>query len=121
MMAAALLTIGPLAQSAIGPLAQNQVPNGPTLPPQPTVKLTLEQRHIIKEIVKDLKLKDAVGNVSMKIGETVPQTVTLSPMPDLISQKVPQVKSHVLFVKDNQIVLVSPNDHKVSEVIEAGE
>ena len=121
VLAAALLTIGPLAQSAIGPVAQNQAPNEPTLPPQPTVKLSLEQRHVIKEIVKDLKLKDAAGNVPLKIGDTVPQTVTLSPMPELISQKVPQVKSHTLFVKDGQIVLVSPNDHKVSEVIEARE
>ena len=42
-------------------------------------------------------------------------------MPELISQKVPQVKSHVLFVKDGQIVLVSPSDHKISEVVEVRE
>src|SRR5439155_21392006 len=76
----AFLTIGPLAQSAIGPLAQNPAPTEPVLPPQPTVKLTLEQRHVIKEIVKELNLMHAACNVAVKIGVTVSETVTLSLM-----------------------------------------
>jgi hypothetical protein len=102
-----------LMLSSVGAGAQE-----PILPTQPKVNLTLEQRHVIKEIVKDLKLQPAPADTDISIGATLPQTVKLEAIPGDIAAKVPQIKSHQFFVKDNKVVLVEPKDHKVAEVIE---
>jgi len=39
-------------------------------------------------------------------------------LPEQIAAKVPQVKSHVFFIKNDKIVLVDPKDNKIVEVIE---
>jgi hypothetical protein len=96
-----------------------QAPPEPTIGPAPrTVNLTAEQRFIIKEIVlKDLNVADARDGAPEVIGEPVPQNVELHPMTKLLAAKVPQAKSHKFYVKDGTIVLVSPSDRRVADVI----
>jgi hypothetical protein len=92
----------------------------PAIAPAPrTINLTQEQRFIIKENVKDLKLTKAQANATETIGDRVPDDIELHPMPPEIGNKVPQAKSHSFFVKDgdNAIVLVSPSDRRVADVI----
>ena len=84
-----------------------------------TINLTQEQRFIIRENVKDLKLTKAQASATETIGDRVPDNIELHPMPPEIANKVPQAKSHSFFVKDgdNAIVLVSPSDRRVADVI----
>lgn len=92
----------------------------PVIAPAPrTINLTQEQRFIIKEIVlKDLKVARARADAPETIGEAVPGNIELHPMPPEVAGKVPQGKSHTFFVKpDNVIVLVSPSDRRVADVI----
>ncbi len=103
-----------------GSLAGSQTPSQDAVPPQSKINLNLEQRHIIKEIVKDLKVQKAPADTPVSIGAIVPQSVPLNPMPADISQKVPQVRSHRFFLAGDRIVLVSPNDKRIAEVIELG-
>jgi hypothetical protein len=87
--------------------------------PVAKTNLTMEQRHIIKEIVlKDLKPKKATTELSVGVGDAVPTGVEVQPFPSEISEKVPQVSSHGFFVKDEQVIIVSPKDNKITEVIE---
>jgi hypothetical protein len=103
----------------MGSLAAAQGPgNAPAEPSKSNINLTVEQKHTIKEIVKDLKVQAAPANVPTSVGATVPATVALSRMPPELGQKVPQVKSHEFFIADGRIVLVSPTDKKIDEVIE---
>jgi hypothetical protein len=83
-----------------------------------TVNLTLEQRHVIRELVKELKVEPAKDEPKVAAGDNVPDKVELRPVPPLIGQKVPQIKSHRFFVTQRQIVIVDPQDPKVVEVIE---
>jgi hypothetical protein len=95
-------------------------PDKPAIAPTPrTINLTQEQRFIIKEIVlKDLKVARAGADAPETIGEAVPGNIELHTMPPEIAAKVPQGKSHTFFVKqDNVIVLVSPGDRRVADVI----
>jgi hypothetical protein len=110
--ALALLTIGPIAEGQ-SPAQHQNVPEATR-----TVNITAEQRHVIKEIVKDLKLQQAPADAPSTIGNAVPQSVNLQPMPADIAQKVPQVKSHLLYIKGQQVVLVDPKDNTVADVIE---
>jgi hypothetical protein len=102
------------------PLLWAQDADKPAIAPAPrTINLTQEQRFIIRENVKDLNLTKAPSNATETIGDRVPDYIDLHPMPPEVASKVPQARSHLLFVKDgdNAIVLVSPSDRRVADVI----
>jgi hypothetical protein len=85
------------------------------LAPAPKLNLTLEQRHTIREFVKDMKAD--VPEVKAEIGDPIPQGITPRPMPSDVGEKVPQVKSHRFFLTAQQIVIVDPKDNKIADVI----
>jgi hypothetical protein len=92
----------------------------PAIAPQPrTINLTQEQRFIIRENVKDLGVSKAGKDAPEAIGDPVPQDIELHSLPPEVATKVPQARSHSFFIKDgdNAIVLVSPNDRRVADVI----
>lgn len=98
--------------------AQNQVPGQAPVAATPSVNLTVEQRHVIKEIVlKDMKVAAVTADVPMAAGSVVPPNVTLQSFPSEISDKVPQVRSHNFFVTNDRIVLVD-KERRVADVIE---
>jgi hypothetical protein len=96
-----------------------QTPPGQDMPlATRSVKLTSEQHHIIKEIVlKDLKVKSVAGDVKVEVGEPVADSVSLQPFPAVVSDKVPEVKSHSFFVKGDQVVIVETQSKRVADVI----
>ncbi len=99
--------------------AHTQTPANPEVPAATrTVNLTLEQRHVIRELVRDLKVAPAGDDVKVAAGDDVPGKVQVLPIPALIGQKVPQIRSHRFYVTQQQIVIVDPQDQKVVEVIE---
>ena len=109
-----------LVSTLPGPVLWAQDAEKPAIAPAPrTINLTQEQRFIIRENVKDLKLTKAQASATETIGDRVPDNIELHPMPPEIANKVPQAKSHSFFVKDgdNAIVLVSPSDRRVADVI----
>jgi hypothetical protein len=109
-----------LLNFAPSPVALAQEQEKPAIAPLPrTVNLTQEQRFIIKENVKDLPLPKAPSSAPETIGDIVPEDIKLYSLPPLAAKKVAQAKSHLYFVKEgnNAIVLVSPNDRRVADVI----
>jgi hypothetical protein len=110
---------GTIAYSQVPP-QQSPLPQAPAqdeLVPTPKINLTLEQRHTIREFIKDIKADAASANVQAAVGEPVPQGINPKPMPTEVGQKVPQVKAHRFFLTAQQIVIVDPKDNKVAEVI----
>jgi hypothetical protein len=90
-----------------------------SLPPQDKVDLTMEQRHIIKEIIlKDLKVAPQTAEVPTKVGDAVPTGVPLQPVPVEVSAKIPQIKAHSFIVKDNSVLIVDPKDNKIAARVE---
>jgi hypothetical protein len=113
--------IAVLALLAGGAAAQGQAPGGAPQPPpvtQSKINLTLEQRHTIKEIIKDAKVDEAPANTAISVGAPVPASVHLNPMPAAVAEKVPQIKSHMFFIKDGKVVIVDPKDQTVVDAIE---
>jgi hypothetical protein len=98
---------------------QGQTTSPPDIPPAPrTLNLTVEQEHVIKEIIfKDVNVPKAKPDAPETIGDTVPENIELYPFPSEITEKVSQVKSHKFFVKDDTIILVSPTDRRIADVI----
>ena len=97
-------------------LAQAQPVPAPTVT-SPKLSLTLEQRHTIREFIKDLKLAPTPSDVPVALGEPAPANASAQPMPPEIAQKVPQVKSHKLFVTSEEIVIVDPKDNVVADIV----
>jgi hypothetical protein len=87
-----------------------------------TVHLTMEQRHIIKEIIiKDMKItepQDQAAKVPTQVGDIVPTGIPLQPMPVEVSAKIPQLKTHSFLVKNDTIVIIDPKDNKVAALVE---
>ena len=111
--AAAIMLVGTLAN---GQVPTDRVPGGATR----TINLSLEQRHIIKEIVlKDLKVKKETASVPLEVGAKVPPSIATQPFPPEIASKVPQVRSHAFFVMDDRVVVVDPKDNVIADVIES--
>jgi len=99
-----------------------QVPStAPVVKPADTVNLTMEQRHIIKEIIiKDMKTaepQDQATKVPTQVGETVPSGIPLQPIPVEVSAKIPQLKTHSFLVKNDKIVIIDPKDNKVAALV----
>jgi hypothetical protein len=119
---ASLFVVLPLVvlPPGLGGPARAQTPPAlsPTVPAQPKINLTLEQRHTIKELIKDVKVAPAPENIETTVGATVPATVKLSPMPTLVAEKVPQIKSHLFFVENGKVVIVDPKENKIVDAIE---
>jgi hypothetical protein len=84
----------------------------------PRLKLTLEQEHVIKEFIKDLKLDPPATAARAGVGDAVPQDTTLRPMPDELGRKVPQIKTHRFVYTPDRILIVDPKDNRVADVIE---
>ena len=115
----AVLSIG-VTVSSPHELVRAEELNKPAIPPEPrTINLTQEQRFTIRENVKDLGLPKARKDAPETVGDSVPQNIELHPLPPEVATKVPQARSHSFFIKesDNAIVLVSPNDRRVADVI----
>ena len=59
----------------------------------PKLNLTLEQRYIIKEIIKDMTIERVSAKV-LTVGDQTPHNIRLQPIPSDVAQKAPQIKRH---------------------------
>src|SRR4051812_30408342 len=118
-IAAAVLTLALPVEAQVPVQAPS---TAPMAKPADTVNLTMEQKHIIKEIiVKDLKVAepaDQTAKVPTAVGETVPSGIPLQPMPVEVSAKIPQIKAHSFLVKNDKVIVIDPKDNKVAALIE---
>jgi hypothetical protein len=112
-------TVAALALFAPLSAVEGQPSTEPTIAPAPrTINLTAEQRFIIKEIVyKDLNVPRAQAGAPESIGDAAPPNIELHDMTPELAKRVPQAKSHKFYVTADAIVLVSPNDRRVADVI----
>jgi hypothetical protein len=98
-------------------IAQTPSEDKDVIPPR-SINLTAEQSYIIKEIVlTETRAEQAPPNAETKIGDKVPDDVKLQSFPKLVAEKVPQVKTYKFFVIQNQVVVVSPQDNVVADII----
>jgi hypothetical protein len=100
------------------PIARAQAPpeqNAPIVTSK--INLSLEQRHQISEIIKELKIQDSSPEIHVAIGDTVSKSVSLHPMPADVTAKMSQVKSHLFFIMGGQVVIVDPKNNEIVDVI----
>src|ERR1044072_5854914 len=109
---ASVLVAGLLSGSA---LSQTPPTDRREIPPR-SIHLSLQQGHIIKENVKDMRVEQTRGPGEIRIGDKLPAGIALHDFPPLVVEKVPQVKTYRFFVTENQIVLVNPQN-QIADII----
>jgi len=115
-LAVAAAFAGLITLCASGENVQAQTNAPPAVAPAPRLTLTAEQEYIIREILKDANVQKE-NSAPETIGDVVPDDVKLYPLPAEVMQKVPQARSHMFFVKDDEVILVSSSDRRVADVI----
>jgi hypothetical protein len=114
-----------LATAVQAQVAPNRGPTQP-VPSTPTVKLTMEDQHVLKEnLLKTPKSGATSGAASesstdqaeLERGKQVPASIQLRHFPDEIARKIPQIKSHEYFVADDTIVIVESQKRTIVEVV----
>ena len=114
LIVSALLLAGEPAVVVPGLYAQNAPADT-----RPSVKLTSEDRHVVKEnVLTSPGLKKESADVSISMGATMPANVTAQEFPKLVIEKVPQIKAHRFFVKGDTVVIVDPKDNTIADIIE---
>src|SRR5262249_15811257 len=86
--------------------------------PTSRLNLTMEQRHTIREQIKDLKIEPTKTAAHFSQGEAGPPTAPLRPVPGELGPNAPEIRTQSFVLADDQIAIVDPKDNKVAEVIE---
>ena len=117
---ASIIAFALMFMPALAPIPESVAQAPAPAPEVQTSKInhTLEQRHVIKEVIKDMPVAKAPSDAQVTTGSSAPSGAVLNSFPPEITGKVPQIKSHKFFVKGNQIVIVSSNGNDVVEIIE---
>jgi len=89
----------------------------PSVAPALRIKLTAEQEYIIREIIFEDSNLQKQNSAPESIDDVVPDYVKLYPIPSDVIQKVPQVRSLMFFVKDDEVILVRSSDRRIADVI----
>jgi hypothetical protein len=80
--------------------------------------MNLEQAHVLRELLKDLKIEPVVLPQGVAVGDVLPQGTLSIPMPAEIAAKLPQIKAHFLVLSTQHIIIVDPQREKISEIFD---
>ena len=109
------------AAALVAVIIGENVPAQPNPPPSEApalrIKLTAEQEYIIREIIFEDSNVQKQNSAPESIDDVVPDYVRLYPIPSDVIQKVPQVRSLMFFVKDDEVILVRSSDRRIADVI----
>jgi hypothetical protein len=109
------------AAALVAVIIGENVPAQPNPPPSVSpalrIKLTAEQEYIIREIIFEDSNVQKQNSAPESIDDVVPDYVRLYPIPSDVIQKVPQVRSLMFFVKDDEVILVRSSDRRIADVI----
>ena len=110
-----------LAFMAAAPLAMPMAQAGASFAQAPearsTIKLTMDDKHVIKEFTLDAPdVPKKPGQAELTIGATLPADFPLQSFPDEAAKKVPEIKAHQFFAQDDKIFVVDPT-RTIAEII----
>jgi len=82
------------------------------------LSLTSTQQHTIFQSVKSQGTKEALpSGFKAAIGEALPASLTLRPLPGDATSKVPAVKSYDYVMLQNELLIVNPKDRKIVDIL----
>lgn len=84
----------------------------------PDLQLTPEQKQTIYTSISSKPTKEtAPPTFRIAIGETVPASIDLEPLPPIIIDLMPQIKNFQYAMVTNQVLLVDAGNRRIVEII----
>jgi hypothetical protein len=74
-----------------------------------------KQRKVIREHARQRVERP---NFELRVGATVPESVTMYSFPDVVYEEVPTLREYRYVVVEDDIVLVDPREHRIVEIID---
>ena len=115
---AAIALMSSLGVAAAAESSQGSLPNASTSPAADSLKLTsAQERTIWQDVSKQNAGMKAPAGFSAKVGEKVPGTVLLHPLPTAVTNMIVAVRPYEYAMLDKQVLIVNPMDKKVVDII----
>jgi hypothetical protein len=83
-----------------------------------TIVVTPEASTEFKTYITTEKVKDVDVDVDVVVGTALPETVVLSPVPEVVVAKSPELKGYRFAVVKGKTVVVEPSSTKIVAIVE---
>ena len=108
-----------LAGTAIGFAQSTTTTTTTTIEKRAPLTLSPQQRTVIyRTVTRERRVVPPHADMTVSVGEPVPPSVVLSPLPETVYAEVPAVRPLRYFYANNQLVLVDPATSEVVEIID---
>lgn len=74
---------------------------------------TIIHQYIVKEHVRPVTVKESIA-----VGATLPEEVTLEPVPSAWTTEIPEVRSYQYFDWNGKVVFVEPKSRRVVQIVD---
>lgn len=102
-----------IASAAAAVLASGYaVAQDATLTIEPAHRTVIHQ-YIVKEHIRPEQVKETIA-----VGATLPEDVTLEPVPDAWTTEIPEVRSYQYFDWNGKVVFVEPKSRRVVQIVD---
>jgi hypothetical protein len=82
-----------------------------------TLKLSAAQKAQIWKELGGEATKAGIPAHTLKVGQTLPDTMNPQSMPGKVANKVPAVKSYQYAMGNGQVLIVNPSTHKIAAIV----
>ena len=83
-----------------------------------TVTIAPAHEKIIRDYVVKEHMRPVDVDENVTVGATIPENVTLEPVPEQIYTTAPEVKKYRYFYWKDRVVFVDPDSHKVVDIVD---
>ena len=116
--AAVALASGSGAAFAAGPHTMSNDSATMQMTPKDNLALTRTQKRIAwRDISKQTSSETAPSNFTAKVGATVPDDLSIQPMPTHVASRISALKPYDYALLRKELLIVNPSDKKVVNVI----
>jgi Protein of unknown function (DUF1236) len=82
------------------------------------LQLADEKGRRIREIVLSERPAARCEDVQVSVGREVSRSINLLPFPEVVVREVPEIREYRFCVKDDDVVLIDPDEYRIVEVID---
>jgi hypothetical protein len=81
------------------------------------ISLSFAQKNEIWQTLKSQPKENAPAGFTPRVGETVPNSLQLQPLPGSLTGQVPAIKSYEYAMLQNQVLIVDPSSKKIVDIV----